>query len=421
MPNRQFNKALTGKTDSFVKELKRQDELDLNKAEVSYNWEQALEAMYTKNSSCRNATFKLDDAKTAELRYWRRFIPSLSSSVSGSTRIDDLASAFVDPTFRINSFLSLGNLLSMPKDIYTRKLGTIAAELNEQLIMRQQTIALFLLFEERRLWELQGEGLELNKQLLTAVGAVDSYKASGQLRQNESQIEAWQEKEEVWLKRVGDFYGVTAGQISLVSGTTPSIRYSSNDLDFYDTQRWGKLQMKLLALRDMGNENAIRNAYLDYLPRPSLTTSAPAIYSNTSDSNFSIKSIIINPRVSWQLDTTGSIGQQIKRLKRNKPFEDWEKSQRIEGEVRKLREGKKRLEEVEKELSEIKIAKQQYLELVRKNLVDHDVEKMLKTLEGLHTEEITLTAEAITISSTYWLMDEKWWSNHERPWKKKSS
>ena len=420
-PNRQVKKAVDKKTSTFLTELKRQENESQDKQQKEYNWDEALDLMYEKNETCKRASFRLEDAKTTQKKLWRNFIPSLNASVSDSTSLDNLATSFVDPTFRINSFLSLGNLLNLPKNVYVNRLGTMAAELNEQLVMRSQTVELFKMFEEKRLLELEVQGIQLNEEVAKVVIEIDPTEASSRKKQVKQQYETWKKRETQWLTKVAKFYNVNPGQITFKSSTAPNIRYTSKDLDFYDTQRWGKLQLKLLAMQEMEEESEIRNAYLRYLPRPNLTASAPSLYSNTGNADFSAGDIRLSPSASWRLDTTGTIGNQIRRLKRNKPYEDWEKSRRIKAEVKTLLDGRNAFIETEQEIKNVQLAKKQYIELIRDGLVEQDSETIMGNLQNLHVEEISLNAKIIEISSSYWLLDESWWSKHQRPWKKSKS
>jgi len=417
LPTRQLDKSITRETEEYFAELSKQEAEQKNANQERYNWDQALEQMYTKNTNCRRATFRLEDAKSNERNYWRRFIPSLTASINDRVTLDGLADTFVNPTFRVNSFLSLGNLLSMPKDIYTRKLNTVAAELSEQLAMRQQTIDLYRLFEERRLWEIEGEALNLSKHLIETTEKVDPDAALSRKQQYEQRLLAWKEREERWLEIIGGFYNVRPGKITLIADTAPKIKYSSDKLNFHDTNRWGKLQLKLVALQEVGNDQDLRELYLRYLPRPTLSASAPSIFSNTSNNDFDVGEVALNPGASWRLDTTGTIGQQIKRLKRERPIDEWEKEKRVQSEVQTLLKGRKRLQEAEKEIKAIRSAKKDYIMLVQDNLLDQEIDTILTNLQRLTTQEIALNSEIISISSGYWLIDEAWWTKHQRPWK----
>jgi len=171
----------------------------------------------------------------------------------------------------------------------------------------------------------------------------------------------------------------------------------------------------------MADDGRIREAYIRYLPSPSLTVSAPSVYSNTSNTDFNVNDIILSPRLSWRLDTTGTIGQQIKRLKREKPIQEWERQRRIKSEVQKLYQGKKALLDAENELVQIEQAKREYISLVREGLAGQSTEVIFEKLQSLYREEIELNAEIISISTSFWLLDEQWWTNHKTPWKKKKS
>lgn len=416
-PTKQIDKSLTKTTDSFLAELKKQENARANSLNEHYNWDEALVAMYTKNKNCRNASFNVDDSKTRQKAIWRNFIPGVNTSLSNSGTVDDLTSAFIDPTFRINSFLSLGNLLNLPKNIYTRKLSTIAAELTEQQTMRSQTVALYKIFEERRLWELEGEGLNLSRQLTEVVAAVDPLQAEREREGLDKKIESWEEREKTWLEKIGEFYTAHGGQVTIDQDSAPRIRYTNKDLDFYDTQRWGKLQLKLLAMQELSEDGSIKAAYLRYLPTFSLGATAPTLFSNSSNTDFDVNDISLSPRASWRLDTTGAIGHQVKRLKRDKPFKDWERERRVKSEVKKLLNGRETLLEKEREVIQLRQAKKEYLSLVREGLIQQSPEQMVDKLQGLYRKEIELEATIIQISTGFWLIDEAWWSKHKTPWK----
>ncbi len=415
-PERQLSQALEKTTDRYLQVLKREESANTT-ARYHYTWSQALEAMYKKNKSCLQSTYRLEDAESSERQIWRSFIPGLSAGVSDTARLDELGTLFTDPTFSVNSFIAFGNLVNLPKNIYTRKLGVVAAELGEQSTMRMQTIALHKLFQERKLLELEGEAYALSQQLITGMHHTDPTEgAKAQTRLN-SQRDSWEEREEAWFEKIADFFNMTPGSVRIIASTAPTITYHQRELDFYDTQRWGKLQLKLLALQELGEDGQLKEAYARYLPTPSLTVSAPSLYSNTGNTDFDVNDIRLTPRASWRLDTLGSISRQIKRLKRNKPLQEWERQRRLKTEVQRMLEGREELIKTESELQEIRIARREYATLLRAGLVDQSPQQVLENLQGLYREEMTLQAQIVTISSGYWLIDEEWWTKHQRPWK----
>jgi len=163
MPDRQIGKAVLKTEKRYLEEVKREDLGQVALTNRSYNWEEALEAMYKHNTACLRASHRVEDAKNNQRLLWRSFIPGLSAGVSDSVSLDELSSAFTDPTFTVNSFVAFGNLLRLPRDVYSRKIAYIAAELGEQATMRTQTIELFKLFQERHLWGIEGENYEMKR------------------------------------------------------------------------------------------------------------------------------------------------------------------------------------------------------------------------------------------------------------------
>lgn len=410
-------KAQASIKENYLKEIQKQEEKRPANKYETLSWNEALHRMYLQNSSCKRAEFSLQDAKQRQKGIWKQFIPGFNIGIIDSFEVGDLSTAFTDPSLRINSFLALGNLLNLPKNIYERKLYVVGAELAEQLTMRQQIISLYRLFEEMRLLELERKGLNIEIKLAKTSNLTKIDTEAKLAKSLEKKKLSWQTKKENLNSKVATFFSSYPGKIELEPTSMPYISYSSKKLDFRESDRWGKLQLKILALKELGEQGRLTQAYLRYLPRASLGVNAPPLYSNSSSQGFQAENIRINPSLNWSLDTRGLIGEQIRRLKRNKPLEKWEKDRRRRDEVRKLLEGRKMLAKVENQLSKTKKLQKEYTQLIKKGLISNNAQKNFTNFKKLYQKQVELRAQKIEISSEFWLLDEAYWSKFGTPWK----
>ena len=210
------------------------------------------------------------------------------------------------------------------------------------------------------------------------------------------------------------------GVVRLDAASIPVISYSSADLDFSDTGRWGFLQLNLLALEEIAEDGMVLDAYLRYLPRANVSVSAPSLYNSSSDVNFDPELIRIGPSMYWSMDARGYIGRQVDRLKRNQILTDWRKDKRRREEINKLLEGKQALAELQMELDKLNSAIRGYQRAVKAGLVV-DPEKAIKTMRRLREREVRMKAKEMEICTEFWLIDEARWTSLTKKWLKSSA
>ena len=401
-------------SDDFQNELSQQLNGRGDK-ELHATWPEALEKMYQQNPDLITADHRIEDARLRQKQIWRDMIPSLRVSASDSFLLGDIADAFTDPSFRISSFLSLGNLLSLPKRVYTQKLTYIGAELQAENMMRQQVIALYRIFQEQYLLDLEKKALDLELALLANISDRGSAEVISLKAQHSEGLERWQDRSQDWTGRVGDFFIENYTDIDLERASLPKITYKADELDFSDTSRWGFLQLNLLALEEIADQGEVLEVYLRYLPRANLSVSAPPIFSNTSNTEFDINNTRLSPTVSWSLDTRGSISRQLRRLQREAPIKQWRKDKRQRNEIAKLLEGKEQLRDVQLELKKIRSVIDGYRATVKAGLVT-DIEQSIKVVRNLRQRELSLATQEIEISSSFWLIDEQRWKSITKRW-----
>lgn len=384
--------------------------------ELEVTWEQAKEKMFLHNPNLIQADYRIVDARNRQKQVWRDMVPGISVGASDSFFIKDVGDAFADPTLRINSYLSLGNLLDLPEKVYTRKLYLIGAKLQAEYTMRQQVIALYRMFQEQSLLKLEKRAIDYEGELLS--GIIDGLEGEDLLSmrtQQKEALEVWEKREKQWLVKVGDFFMDQYGKIDLKSLGLPEVSYHPKELDFTDTSRWGLLQLNLLALEQIAEDGRVLDAYFNYLPRINMSVTAPPLYSSTSSTSFDPELIRISPSLSWSLDSRGYIGQQIDRMKRSEVIKDWQKDKRRRQEIVRLLEGKEALEDIQEELTKLQAAITTYGKAVLIGLVE-DPQRALQNMRRLREREVRLKAKEITICTEFWLIDEQRWKPITRRW-----
>lgn len=400
--------------DKYIKQIRLHQEGG-SRGKLNITWQQGLEKMYLSNPDLIRADHRILDAQYQQKQVWRNMIPGLTVGVSNSTLIKNVDDILSNSSFRINSFISLGNLLKLPTTIYTNKLTYIGSALQAENTMRQQVIALYRLFQEQRLHRIEKKALDLEAQLIKSISNTDDSEIVEMKLKHKNAYEKWEENIAKWKIKVGDFFMAGYEDIYLNPKNIPDIIYNPDSLDFSDTNRWGLLQLNLLALETIADDGRILNTYLRYLPTANLSVTAPPLYSNTSGQSFDPANTRLNPSLNWSLDTRGYIGKQLDRIKREEPLKQWRKDKRTREEVKKLFDGKRLLIESRKERNKLKAAMEVYKTAVRSGLVK-DPEKAVQTMRKLKEKEVRLMAKEIEISSAFWLIDENRWRPITKRW-----
>lgn len=412
------NKRISDKRESvskgFQKEVYRQQH-GVNHGVLNITWQQGLNKMYLSNPELISADHRIEDARAQQKQIWKDMIPGLNVGVDDSFQLKNIGDAFANPVYRINSYLSLGNLLELPKNVYARKLTYIGSELQAEQQMRQQVIALYRLFQQQRLILLEKKAIDLETELLRGISVIEDDEIISLRLKNKEARENWEQNYREWKTKVGDFYMSGYDEIDLNSAGIPDITYSPSQLNFSDTKRWGMLQLNLLALEQIAEDGRVLDVYLRYLPTANLSVSAPPLYSNNTGQRFDAGEIRLAPSLNWSLDSRGYISRQLRRLKRESPLKQWRKDKRQRDEVKKLFEGKKALTEVQAELSKLRQAMNGYRKAVKMGLIK-DPEKAIRTMRRLREREVRLAAKEIEICTSFWLIDESRWSSITKRW-----
>lgn len=401
-------------TQQFQKELYRQQN-KTNQGVLSISWQQGLNKMYLSNPELIQADFRIADAKYNQKQIWKNMTPSLTLGASDSFYISEVGDALSNTTFRINSYLALGNLLNLPTDIYERKLTYIGTELSAENTMRQQVIALYRLFQQQRLIKLQKRALDIEGEIVKGVTGLEGSEIISMRLKHQEALDSWINTEKEWKEKVGDFFMAGFDSINLKESGIPNITYKPSELNFADTERWGLLQLNLLALEDIAEKGRFLDTYLRYLPRANLSVTAPPLYNNSQGSSFDPGLIRLSPYLSWSLDSRGSIGRQLDRIKRDSPLRKWRNDKRQREEIKKLLQGKEALSEIQTELAKLQNVITTYKDIVKSGLVE-DPEKAIQTMRNLRERQVRLTAKEIEICSTFWLIDEKRWKPITKKW-----
>ncbi len=173
--------------------------------------------------------------------------------------------------------------------------------------------------------------------------------------------------------------------------------------------------MSLLAMQKIADDGRVLDAYQRYLPTTNLSVSAPPLYSSNSRQSFDAALTRLSPSLNWRLDTHGTIGQQVDRLRRDEPLQDWRDDKRRRDEVSKLVEGRKALADVQDELTKVRTVMEQYKIMVKSGLVK-DSRVAVQKMKQLRTLEIQYMAKEIDICTSFWLIDDDRWEKFTEQW-----
>ncbi|MGE9268927.1 MAG: hypothetical protein ACQKBY_12595 [Verrucomicrobiales bacterium] len=382
---------------------------------LNTTWSQASSLMFHHNPHLIQSDYRVLETSEQGKQIWKNMLPSVTASINDSFLLGDFDEAFSDTTFRVSSYVALGNLLQLPTRLYKQKLLYLGAQLQAEQTMRQETITLYRLFQEQRLLDLEEKALHYQGEILKVIQSADAVEQATMRLQLRNDLETHRQNVQKWRQKVGDFFMTSYSEVKLRASDLPEIRYNASSLDFTDTKRWAHLQMSLLALEEIARDGQVLDTYLRYLPTANLSVSAPPLYNNTGGQSFDVNAIRIGPSLYWNLDTRGSISQQINRLRRNEPLQEWQKDKRRRDEITKLLEGKKALADVQEELAKVRTVMEQYKLMVKAGLVK-DARTAVQKMKSLRTLEVQLMAKEIDICTSFWLIDEARWSSFTKQW-----
>ena len=108
-----MGKARTAESKALLKELSRQT--NNSSPSIRLTWSQALHKMYRENPELIRADYRIADAKEEQDSAWKDLTPSLTLSGSDTKSLANLGDLLGNPSLRVHSFISLGNLLDYPK------------------------------------------------------------------------------------------------------------------------------------------------------------------------------------------------------------------------------------------------------------------------------------------------------------------
>lgn len=387
---------------------------------ITLTWNQALEKLFYSNPEVLRANYRIDDSREAMRAIWRTMIPSLNISISESATLEDLGALFEDTSLRVSSFVSLGNLLNLPKRLIENRVRQISVELLSEQVMRNQVIALYRLFQEQHLHDLEQQAIVYQKQLVDAehedTKSIDYVLAAKNIAELNEDLEL---KRLQWNRQVNEMFMGKYTRVRLVYSSLPKIKYSPSELDFQNAKRWGRLQLNLLAIEAIADEARFKQLFSRYYPTGYLNVSAPPLFQSNANRSFRFEDIRISPSMNWALDTRDSIGRGIDRYRREKPIRDWDRAKRRSDEVAKLLEGKLALRKVQQEFANVSEEIVEYQDLVKSGVVYNiDIRESAKHIINLREKQEALRAKEIDISTSFWLLDESRWSSITKRWKK---
>lgn len=404
-------------TASYLNELNKQVS---NTPSASYkaNWKKAKADLLLQSPKLHLTYFQIDDSLERRMQVWKNMIPSLYVSLSNSSSLSELSDLFVNTSFRVSSFFNIGNIIDLPANVAENRLRHMGAELIAEQAMRNEIIALYRVFREQELLDIEAQALQWERQYIE-----DTAEDKNNI-QFDLAIETMDEKDQAfalkvkeWRLKVSDTMQIRYSVVRFDLTDLPNIHYSGKSLDFSNSKQWGNLQMNLLALELIAEESKILSAYKRYLPDPNLGVSAPPLYSSNSTQNFAVEDFRINPSLTWRLDTRGAIAKQLNRIKREAPNRKWTRDRRMQTEIEKLLEGKKTLIKVQQKLKEHRILVKEYKELVKDGLLQ-DLDTIIAQMSKFKQQEIDLRSLEVDICTSLWLIDESRWTQTTKEWKR---
>ena len=212
--------ARTEIEDQYKEEVYRQ-RMNVQGGVYQARWDKALTDLFRHNPNLIQADFRVIDTKRQGSQIWRNMIPGITAGANDTFQIEDFGDAFANTSYRLNSFLTLGNLITLPKEVYIQKLVFLGAQLQAEQAMRQEVITLYRLFEQEKLLMAEKRAIDLQGGIANSAPSADMVEIATLQLQYKADLEAWEQKEKEWRTQVGDMFMASFRQVNLSAEGLP--------------------------------------------------------------------------------------------------------------------------------------------------------------------------------------------------------
>lgn len=377
-----------------------------SRGKVTFTWAQARAELLRINPALRKARSAMLTADNQIDRVWLDLLPVTSLTYSIDRGLTDMARSG-NGQFSLYAFINIPGVIGTRMRYYAAVLGKVRAGYAYELAVREQTLALWNLFrdkrriDERRAWARYARSRNL---LVSTTGggnaALSEYLSDYALRREDDSLQ----------DRAAQLFGDYGREYVLDDHDLPRPDYLASPLDFRDIRRSGLLAMKLTATELEGARLQLLGATLAFWPDVSVGISGPPVYSDGpgGSSFWRARDARVNANVAWQLDTNLSRVYSLYETKRQVALIHSQIDLANQERIRKLIVSsdmilalKKRAANVDRRLAAV-MAEPPRTDFAGFSTWSNELRTLIAERDQLHSESDMLNA-------VFWFVDESKW------------
>jgi hypothetical protein len=377
------------------------------------DWNEALDLLKAKNLKLRAARASVTNSLEMATQPFRDLIPTINLRAGVTRSLANVPITSVDDvTFNIDSFFNIPGVVNFDARVFAGRLEVLRAQAAYKLAEREQTIELYKAFLAMQDHDQLVSELKSERALAQTVQQVDALAAQVFIRDLASQELGVAKSAEALQAQTGDLLGDRSYQWKLTTNGLPDLAYEKEPLQLADTNRVGKLQMKLVALELVRAWATIHGIKLQYWPELSIFVSGPSVYQRTGGENhfWSSKDIQASADFFWTLDTRGVVSQQLRQARRDQALQEAQLRLDSQALVDKLLSAQKLSGALRSQAGQL----DELISVLDKIPQTIDFNTVLQTAEttrSLRRERFELHRNIAELDTLFWFVDEQKWAS----------
>ncbi len=379
------------------------------------DWPAAVSLLQENNIRLKTARVEITNAHHSVVQIFRDLVPTLNLRAGMSKSIESLASSSLsDVTFSADSFFNIPGFVNMGARLYAARLYEYRARVAYALAEREQTVALYKLFEGVQEAADSSERLGAQKANAMAMEAVDPW--SGKLLRSEADLRdlAWQREKKTLQQTAGDLLGNRNFEWILKTNGLPELNYGAMPLNLMDTNRVGDLQMRLVAIEYEAAHAQLLGIKLRYWPELNIFVSGPPIYSRQAgtDTFWDARQVLASADLFWTIDTRGYVSRQLKETKVQQELQ----RERLRSDaallVDRLLFTQKIINSTSEQLRRVR-GQLKLLLAIPPAQTYFDIQQYANDYHSLTAKEVGLRRELAELNTLFWFVDDRAWPNQD--------
>lgn len=403
------DKRVAEQLPAVQRDWQAQVQLQANLPVQTLDWPQAVTRVRTGNLKLRAARLEVTNAQESVRQVYKDLMPTLNLR-SGVSRtlggLPDISPS--DVTFSADGLINVPGLASLSRRRFTAQLTLLRAESAVALQERTAILELFKLFPRSVFHQ---ERLAQLAALERAVGdwlALDPALGTRTLAELTAERAALVKEDEALNLQTGELLGDRSHRWRLVTNGLPVLDYAT--LPLGDTNRVGRLQMRLVAIELAGALARQQGIKLQYWPELYLFVTGPPVYQRVAgtDRFWDVEQVRLSADLFWQVDTRGNIARQLRQEQRQQELQRDRLRQESQALIAKLLTAQQLLQ----------TAREQEARLVRQTQLlaglpaPQDFPAWLQMVSARRTSEQErqkLRLQSDELQTLFWFLDDENW------------